>query len=105
MRKLIIILALAGCTPAQEQQAIMIAASGLPCYEAIAASTTSGTQPIKILNGAAVAALNPACAALDQATLTLIASAINAKAPVQVAPAATPASAPAVGPIPHARKG
>ena len=93
----------AGCTLAQQQQAIMIAAQGLPCYEAIVAGTNVGTQPVKILTGVSVAALNPACAALDQATLTLIASAVNAKAPVVAAPPMVP-SAPAPGPALSAKK-
>ncbi len=90
----------AACTPAQQVAAITIAAAALPCYQAVAAQTTTGSTQIKVLTGLNVAASDPACAALDAATQTLIASAINAKAPVVVAPVNAP-SAPAPGvPVP-----
>lgn len=92
-------LAIAACTPQQQVAAIQLAAAALPCYEAISAATQAGTVPVKILTGASVAALDPACKALDTASLTLIASAINSRSQV----VAAPVSAPASGPVPAAR--
>lgn len=82
---------IAGCSnPADTAAAIQLAAGALPCYEAISAATKASAAP-KVLTGASVAALHPACVAVDQASLTLIASAINAKAKVVSAAVSAPA--------------
>ena len=75
-------LGLFACTAAQQQAAVTIIASALPCYEAVAASITSGTNATKALTAADVLATSTACAAVDSGTLTLIASALNTGATV-----------------------
>jgi hypothetical protein len=85
-------LALAACTTAQQQAALSIAASALPCYNAVAASITTGSNATKALTAADVLVSSPACAAVDANSLTLIASALNTGTPVIAAPASTVAA-------------
>lgn len=75
---------IAACTPAQQQAAITLAADAMPCYAAV--SQTAGPGTSQVLTAALVAASNPACAALDAEALQLIASAVNAGAPVKPGP-------------------
>lgn len=78
---------LTACTPTQQVATIQLAAEALPCYQAILAATQGGTTiPVEVLTAASVAALNPTCATLDQASLTLIASAVNTGVPVTSGP-------------------
>jgi hypothetical protein len=84
---LAVTLALGACTAAQQTAGILLAAEALPCYEAVVAATGSGSAAVKVLTAADVAATNAACLQLDAATQSLIASAVNTKTPVTVAPA------------------
>jgi hypothetical protein len=83
---------LTACTTAQQQAAVNIAIGALPCYDAVAASITSGTNATKALTAADVLATSPACVAVDGNTLTLIASALNTGTPVQAAPTSSVAA-------------
>jgi hypothetical protein len=77
---------LAACTPTQQVATIQLAAEALPCYQAIVAASAGGSAQLQIMTAASVAALNPSCAALDQASLELIASAVNSGALVTSGP-------------------
>lgn len=73
--------------------AITIAANAMPCYNAVKAATAASSTVANVLNGAAVATSNAACAAIDAETADLIASAINAQAPVTSGTTSAPAPA------------
>ncbi len=92
----ILVLGLAGsisaCTAPEQAAAIAILASAMPCYQAVAASVTTGSNVTKALTAADVLATSPDCAAVDSNTLTLIASALNTGAPVKPAAASSVAA-------------
>lgn len=78
---------IAGCgTPVQQQaqlnNAITIAMNAMPCYAAVKAATSQNNSAANVLNGSTVVVTYPACANIDGASASLIASAINANAPV-----------------------
>lgn len=85
-------LAMAACTPSQQQAAITIAAEAFPCYVAVNAATVNGSNAVKALTAAQVAATDPSCKDVGIQAATLIASAINAQAPVAKGPVSLPAA-------------
>lgn len=84
--------ALTACTPAQQTAAITIAASAFPCYVAVNAATQTGSNAVKALTAAQVAALDPSCKDVGVQAAALIASAINAQAPVVKGAVSLPAA-------------
>jgi hypothetical protein len=104
MKKLLLlsVLAVSACSNASTQTTntmavLTVAVNALPCYEAVKAGTTSNSTLTNVLTGVGVMAANPACAAVDAATVTLINDAVAKGVPVVAAPVVpAPAPAPAV---------